>query len=152
MLGISIYDIRAAKAAGSPAFRGNRIRAKELVDWLREQKTQKAVAPTDDRIGRISAVGKVIVGLKECLDLKLIRDQTFIEAGTAVIWPIINELKGSQDGEPLLRNWATNIVTFFSNKKLKTVNGWFKHYPNLCAFLARVAPPECAEKARKELA
>jgi hypothetical protein len=38
-LGISIYDLKSAKAAGSQAFRaGGRIRTKELQAWLRDNR------------------------------------------------------------------------------------------------------------------
>jgi hypothetical protein len=39
MLGISVYDVKSAKAAGCPAFRGGgRIRTKEFQTWLKEKR------------------------------------------------------------------------------------------------------------------
>ena len=37
MLNMSIYDIKAAKAHGCPAFRGGRIRRREFEAWWKEQ-------------------------------------------------------------------------------------------------------------------
>ena len=42
MLHISIYDVKSAKAAGCPAFRGGgRIRTKELLAWLKENRAPR---------------------------------------------------------------------------------------------------------------
>ena len=51
MLGISIYDVKAAKAAGCPAFRGGRIRTKEFRVWLKEDRARKAcISDLDDDV------------------------------------------------------------------------------------------------------
>jgi len=42
MLNMSVYDLKAAKAAGCPAFRGGgRIRSKELLAWLNENRAPR---------------------------------------------------------------------------------------------------------------
>jgi len=42
MLGISVYDVKSAKAAGCPAFRGGgRIRTREFQAWLKENRATR---------------------------------------------------------------------------------------------------------------
>jgi hypothetical protein len=49
MLHISIYDVKSAKAAGCPAFRGGgRIRTKELLAWLNENRAPRERTEEDN--------------------------------------------------------------------------------------------------------
>ena len=49
MLRMSVYDVKAAKAAGCSTFRGGRIRTKEFQAWLKDNRTIKAcISDLDD--------------------------------------------------------------------------------------------------------
>jgi len=51
MLGMSIYEIKAAKARGCLAFRGGRIRRKEFLEWLNEPADSPSGADVTDYEG-----------------------------------------------------------------------------------------------------
>lgn len=55
MLGISIYEVKAAKAAGCLAFRGGRIRTKEFQAWLNTPYDYSTEDEDDDARPIISA-------------------------------------------------------------------------------------------------
>src|SRR5438045_9605394 len=62
VLGISIDNIRQAKAAGCRAFRSGRVYGDELVAWLEEQRRLRTANPNrDPRIDRTTPVAKTII-------------------------------------------------------------------------------------------
>ena len=83
MLNINVYDVKAAKAAGCPAFRGGgRIRSKEFVAWLKKrniERERQASEETDEKKNLIRVVGETLMGLDECGNLNLLTAEQHFE-------------------------------------------------------------------------
>jgi len=83
MLNISVYEVKAAKAAGCPAFRGGgRIRGKEFVAWLSKkniERKRQASEETDEVKNLIRVVGETLMGLDECGNLNLLTAEQHFE-------------------------------------------------------------------------
>jgi hypothetical protein len=105
MLGMSIYDIKAAKARGCPAFRGGRIRRKEFLDWLNEPEDSDTDDDDDDapyvsvwadwdsKTRRRQMLFCLIEFLEKALKQEQITAEEFCEIGKKTI-PLIVELCG----------------------------------------------------------
>lgn len=90
-LGIDIYEIKAAKAEGCPAFRSGRVYKKELLAWLKEKRRQEGsdaeAEPTDDDYKlrkRRDILGRTLLGLAECANLGVLTDEQYHKFGSTI--------------------------------------------------------------------
>jgi len=134
MLGISIYEVKAAKAAGCLAFRGGRIRTKEFQAWLHapydyatddEDDCQPTISAFVDwrKRWRREMLDSLMLYLQAALREKQITAEQFCAIGAETI-PLVIELGRVWDAginEPRYRErWGKKILRKSKSAKLRS--------------------------------